>query len=32
VEMGHWDQLGQLPEVLGGCCEEEFVTRTIWSS
>src|SRR3954454_10917526 len=28
----HWDQLCHLPEVLGGCCEEEFVAGTLWPS
>jgi hypothetical protein len=28
----HWDQLGQLPKVLGGCCEEELVMGAVWSS
>ena len=27
-----WHQFGQLPKVLGSCCEEELVTGTIWSS
>jgi CO/xanthine dehydrogenase Mo-binding subunit len=27
-----WYQFGQLPEVLGSCCEEELVMGTIWSS
>ena len=27
-----WDQFGQLPEVLGSCCEEEFVVSAAWSS
>jgi hypothetical protein len=26
-----WYQFGQLPEVLGSCCEEELVMGTIWS-
>ena len=25
----HRYQLGQLSEVLGGCCEKELITRTI---
>ena len=28
----HRYQLGQLSEVLGGCCEKELITRTIRSS
>jgi hypothetical protein len=28
----HWDQLGQFPKVLGGCCEEELVVSAVWSS
>ena len=26
------DQLCQLPKVLGGCCEEEFIVRAVRSS
>jgi len=29
---GHRDQLGHLSKVLGGGCEDELVTRTIWAS
>ena len=28
----HRYQFGQLPEVLGGCCEEELIAGTIRSS
>jgi hypothetical protein len=28
----HRDQLGDLAKVLGGCCENERITRTVWTS
>ncbi len=28
----HWDQLGEFPKVLGGCCKEELVMSAVWSS
>ena len=32
LEGGERDQLRQLPEVLGGGCEDELITRTIWTA
>jgi hypothetical protein len=32
VRAWHRYQLGQLSEVLGGCCEKELISRTIWPS
>ena len=29
VRAWHWYQLGQLSEVLSGCCEKELISRTI---
>ncbi len=31
-EAGHRDEFGELPKVLGGCCEDEFITRAARSS
>lgn len=28
----HRDQFGHLPKVLGGGCEDELITRTVWTS
>ena len=32
IWLRHWDQLSQFSKVLGGCCEEELVAGTIWST
>src|SRR5262249_55616276 len=32
AELRQWDQLRQLSEISGGCCEDELVPRPIWAS
>ena len=32
LQVGHRDQLGEFPKVLGGCCEDELIAGAIRSS